>query len=311
MTGNVAMGNIPTGSYPLSLNYTADQQLYAALINSGTPLGTMAAPYQHFIQASQNTDIASLYALNQDFMNIYTSPSMQQVATAADTLYNYLWNYSTTSAQLDSLALAQAVAVIATLHAQAMDSDSTAAVIKSNQLNNIIGNVGNRKANGDIADHQYQLVPIVADLMAGNAIDSTDIAAVEIIANGCPLAYGKATYMARAILQYLEIPYNDEDEILCTAPLGRKAKQSNNSENTEVIVYPNPAKDQIYISNLNAPCDVYITNTSGIEVYHIHHEGDQDALKVNSAHWQAGIYYITIRTQDDKEDENIKVIIID
>ncbi len=100
LSGDIAMGNITTGSYPIALNYTADQQLYNGLMNSGESVGNMASVYQNFLATMQGSDIASLYEINNDLIASYSSSMAQQANSDALALQNAILTYQSSYAQV-------------------------------------------------------------------------------------------------------------------------------------------------------------------------------------------------------------------
>ncbi|MBK7938397.1 MAG: T9SS type A sorting domain-containing protein [Lewinellaceae bacterium] len=84
---------------------------------------------------------------------------------------------------------------------------------------------------------------ITLNWLATDELSSTDLATLESIAEQCPLKGGDAVYEARAIISHFEgIEYDDRD--LCGTQ-NRQSRREKSPINNQIIVFPNPASDQI------------------------------------------------------------------
>jgi PKD repeat protein len=73
-------------------------------------------------------------------------------------------------------------------------------------------------------------------------------------------------------------------------------------------VYPNPAKDQIFVEwvGLNQPYDVKLTNSLGQVIYNIRKHSDQ-RLEINIRHLPSGLYFMTISQNGRDSIERIAI----
>ncbi len=144
----------------------------------------------------------------------------------------------------------------------------------------------------------------------GIPVDTNNIIPVRSLANSCPLEYGAAVYMARALLDTWEVDYDDQDELLCTATVSHKLS-GNNEKLNKAHIFPNPASDIIHITQLQGAGYVHINNDLGQTVKKIRMEKDEISVDINTTHWASGIYQIHVVYDDDISEENHKVIIVD
>jgi hypothetical protein len=76
-------------------------------------------------------------------------------------------------------------------------------------------------------------------------------------------------------------------------------------ENDKLSIYPNPAKDLIYIQlneNIKTPIDIEITNTLGENVLSkkITQSISNNLYSLNIEHLSSGVYYIKTRDKNNK-----------
>jgi hypothetical protein len=86
---------------------------------------------------------------------------------------------------------------------------------------------------------------IVFNLMATDHITDAEIATLQTVANQCPLAGGDAVYEARALVQHFTGIQYDDTQLCQNAHDRRNLEQSNSSEASNFVVYPNPASGQL------------------------------------------------------------------
>jgi len=311
LAAGIASGNIYTGSYPQALNFTADQQLYAALMGSGVPPAQMAAVYQSFIAANQNSTIGDLYTYGTSVNDIYSSTNMAQVMTDHVDLSNALLSYVQTYATSDSITLVGMVDAIRALHADAHKSDSLGRVYKLDRLSQLSAIAGNRTTSNTLSEYQYSTLGMVSKVLSQTALSSSEISELVSLAESCPLAAGAATYQARALLNVSEVAYDDEDESLCTSPQTRISGTADSSASTGVAIYPNPATEQVVIDGLTRPCRIRISDTKGAIVHEVHYKAEHSTTtELNTGQWTPGVYQVKIVYDGDNSQENHRLIIV-
>lgn len=136
---------------------------------------------------------------------------------------------------------------------------------------------------------------IVFNLMATDHITDAEIATLQTVANQCPLAGGDAVYEARALVQHFTGIQYDDTQLCQNAHDRRNPEQSNSSEASNFVVYPNPTSGQINWTPFagNETCTIRLINALGQVI--LEKQSSNAYLDVQQV--PEGMYVIQIVTQ--------------
>lgn len=137
------------------------------------------------------------------------------------------------------------------------------------------------------------------------SLDSTDFAIIETIANGCPMADGESVIQARALYYCVNSLFND-DRLSCHVE-SRSNNDSNNQEYSEIKVYPNPVMNELKIQGIDniESYNAQINNVYGTLIM------SKSAIVndvINVSELPAGVYIISLQSEDNKLGHQIKFI---
>jgi len=111
---------------------------------------------------------------------------------------------------------------------------------------------------------------------------SVDLAVIDEAANLCPLSYGPSIYIAQSLATQYGIAYDEEN---CSETRIRK-RQSNNESKSELVIYPNPATNQITVNHIDNMDVVKIYDMNMREVKR------STSLTINTSSLPRGIYFV-------------------
>ncbi len=126
------------------------------------------------------------------------------------------------------------------------------------------------------------------------------------LVNICPLAGGESVYKARAILSYLNGYATEfDDATLCGK--GNEILNKSIKNTTDIKVFPNPAKDQIFIKyTINQDAQFEIWDILGKKITNGKLKKDSNLHAIETASFPNGSYFIKIF--DEVNNLNISTI---
>lgn len=134
------------------------------------------------------------------------------------------------------------------------------------------------------------------NLLLGDTLQIAEKDWLKPIALSCPDAIGEGVYMARSLLSMYETGHNYPEMSQCYDP-GIRIRESENTKMSDdkMIVYPNPAYDEINIQIGKAENEtgtIKISDINGKIVYNHDIEKYDTILKIKTVLWQNGLYLI-------------------
>ena len=126
-----------------------------------------------------------------------------------------------------------------------------------------------------------------------NPLSFGDTISLSLIADLCPLEYGKVVYKAREVLLGEGFREEGDFEDYCMSVEFRNKKTNSKHEPLDCMIYPNPAQDKVFISSGFEMSGMQIFNSLGISVFENNQLiGQTYELSLDS--FQDGVYYFSI-----------------
>lgn len=144
----------------------------------------------------------------------------------------------------------------------------------------------------------------------GDSLSYADTTALALMADLCPLEYGKVVFKAREILLGEGFREEGDFEDNCLSVEFRNKKENPHKvvEQNDCLIYPNPVQDRVFIRSGFEMSGMQIFNSFGASVYDnnrilgMNHEISLDSF-------QDGVYYFSIYGVNE-EKKFKKVVII-
>jgi hypothetical protein len=171
-----------------------------------------------------------------------------------------------------------------------------------NQLNNdkltknqiLINKINSLPQNNLVYSTLKEYYQIYYDkFILDNPLSFGDTISLSLIADLCPLEYGKVVYKAREILLGEGFREEGDFEDNCLSVEFRNKKTNSKHEPLDCMIYPNPAQDKVFISSGFEMSGMQIFNFLGISVFENKQLiGQTYELSLDS--FQDGVYYFSI-----------------
>ncbi|MBK9673443.1 MAG: hypothetical protein IPO70_14705 [Bacteroidetes bacterium] len=255
-----AEGDIEVVEYLNEQNYAIDQSLFQK-INKYPALKDIQL-FDDFYSINESSVIGELETINESKQEILCDQTSLelQVNNLQELLVLKLnqLNLATTEAEIQILA-----AEAFDLRTQIEMKQNYLKLQKNNDLNALISD--NNAISNSTPFQQYEKIvnDIYLNTIAKGIYYFTSLQKQQLfdIAHLCPLAGGKAVYMARSIYAFINSYQNYEDATVChQAGFERKAELKKEAKNSDandlnITVSPNPARDYLTINNNCNPID--------------------------------------------------------
>ena len=324
-TKRIAEDSILAGDYTATVKWELNRYLYAKV--DGVTITEQEV--QDFVDHHDTTTVGAFHAIDQAFANMYASDtveiaqikdnldSIQSILKTVEDLDTALLNATGMTYQTLWQSRAQKIEALADYDKDNLSLLGTLATTRATVSASIISQNASITVDSIYEENEKTVNGIYANYLNKGLAkpDTTDLNALQAIADQCPLEGGNAVYKARALLTLLTevFPvYDDESGCLANQAFSIPETQRPELAPTDWSIYPNPTTNEVTIdwsSHQFETGTLQIFDLNGKLLKRSTLTADQTRTKINTADLRAGIYLVTLQL-DQKQLMTKKLVIL-
>ncbi len=191
--------------------------------------------------------------------------------------------------------------------------DSLAATQSTNNYVNAGTVNSNMNASGVVEQTQKDFNALYIDFKLNQTLNSTQLIQLIGIAQQCPFTDGSAVYQARALLTYFDstIYVSSCEQTIQVSARGTSIESTINKNDAvllRTVVYPNPAKEELFIETEVQNTDIVVYSITGQELINTTLKDSKTKLDISSL--PNGTYIYKIKGENGELIKTDKLIIL-
>ena len=311
----IARDSLDSGVFPDEMAWKGKFRLYRKILRQ-PDIESYATEYATFVSANDNLSSGKLAVIAEGKYDLF------DLSAAEDSIlesYRIAWQAGMEALRiLDSLTQAGAsvnqgqyddkVEYSADMHEQYQTYRDSLLNRRAQNISALLTLNAAVSASIDPDINQRTVNGLAFNLLLSDTLATGALAALESIAEQCPLEGGDAVYEARSIVSYFTgQDYNDAD--ICEDAQRQQRPGAPNKTSTvfRSAIYPNPTADRIYWNNTDArPLTLRVFNSLGqlvMELLSVHDNADLSGLP-------EGLYTVQLIVSESAVNITQKVQII-